>query len=106
MQRRVAMSASIAAATSLAIGTVAFGAVGGASILGFSESAPMARRSALIVTHRTETIDEVVVVPSQSSIDTTAGAADSTVMLAPIDPGTPAAKVEAPNPVTQPATTT
>ncbi len=63
MQRRVAMAVAVAATTSFAVGVVAFGAVGGARIFGFNgPSAPVGPRSEMIVEHRTETVDQVVVV--------------------------------------------
>lgn len=107
MQRRVAMSVSVAATASLAVGTVAFGAVGGASIFGFNDSiGPVAHRSAVIVKHRTETIDQVVVVSSPATITASADGADSTVILAaPVDSGAPAPKTNSPNSSAQTVTT-
>lgn len=63
MQRRVALAVAVAATTSFGVGVVAFGAVGSAHLFGFNgPSGPVGPRSEMIVKHRIETIDQVVVV--------------------------------------------
>ena len=63
MERRVALTAACTSSVCLAVGTVSFAAVGGASILGFGGSdAPQAANVDPLVVKRFQTIDDIVVV--------------------------------------------
>ncbi len=86
MQRRIAMAVAVAATTSFGMGFVAFAAVGGASVFGFNgPSGAVGPRSEMIVKHRTETIERVVVVaPVAPSV---AGASRPLLLASLVDSG-------------------